>query len=269
MNIQTYLANPKNYGGKRSTSQIKYIVIHYTGNDGDRSINNCKYFQNNVVEVSAHYFVDDTTIYRSVPDNYIAWHCGANKYYCGARNTNSIGVEMCDTYRNGKYELSAKTRANVVELVAELMKKYNVPIENVVRHYDVSHKKCPAYFVDNTADWYKFKNEISAKVKGEATPAKKKYSGVFPNINVTYYITNSKGKKVKKTRKYLQRGDKGTQVKRLQQFLNWYGGYKLDVDGIFGAKTEKAVKAFQKAFKLDVDGLFGKQSLAKAKQVKK
>ena len=32
---KTLFANPKNYGGKRSLSSIKYIVIHYTANDGD------------------------------------------------------------------------------------------------------------------------------------------------------------------------------------------------------------------------------------------
>jgi peptidoglycan hydrolase-like protein with peptidoglycan-binding domain len=50
--------------------------------------------------------------------------------------------------------------------------------------------------------------------------------------------------------------------------LNWYG-YKLDIDGDFGTKTEKAVKKFQKTQKLDVDGLFGEKSLAIAKKVEK
>ncbi len=98
---------------------------------------------------------------------------------------------------------------------------------------------------------------------------KKKYSGTFPSVKVTYYVTNKKGKKVKKTRYYLQQGDTGIQVKRLQKFLNWYGDYNLAVDGIFGAKTLAAVKDFQKKTKLEVDGLFGKKSLAKAKKVKK
>lgn len=70
-------------------------------------------------------------------------------------------------------------------------------------------------------------------------------------------------------RRYFKRGDKGTQVKNLQKFLNWYGGYKLVVDGVIGSKTIIAVEKFQKAEGLDVDGLFGKQCLAKAKVVKK
>ena len=67
MKIKEYLANKNNYGGKRSTSNIKYIVIHYTGNDGDTDENNSKYFKNNIVKASAHYFVDDDSITQSVP----------------------------------------------------------------------------------------------------------------------------------------------------------------------------------------------------------
>lgn len=86
------------------------------------------------------------------------------------------------------------------------------------------------------------------------SPTAKPYTGTFPKLP---------------TRKYFKRGDKGTQVKYLQKFLNWYGEYKLVVDGVIGSKTIIAVEKFQKAEGLDVDGLFGKQCLAKAKVVKK
>ena len=56
------LANRANYGSKRSLSKIQYIVVHYTGNDGDTDENNGKYFKNNVVYVSSHYFVDDDSV---------------------------------------------------------------------------------------------------------------------------------------------------------------------------------------------------------------
>lgn len=69
-------ANPKNYGGKRSLSSIKYIVIHYTVNDGDTDEANAKYFHNNVVKASAHYFVDDDSYTKSVPIKNIAWSVG-------------------------------------------------------------------------------------------------------------------------------------------------------------------------------------------------
>lgn len=153
MNIKIKLAHKSNYGNSRNTNTIKYIVIHYTANDGDTDENNGVYFKNNVVKSSAHYFVDDDSVTQSVPDNYIAYHCGATTYkhgYC--RNANSIGVEICDDVKNGVIYPSDKTITNVLELVAYLMKKYNVPKENVIRHFDVTGKHCPAYWV-NDAKW--------------------------------------------------------------------------------------------------------------------
>lgn len=68
-------------------------------------------------------------------------------------------------------------------------------------------------------------------------------------------------------RAYLKEGDKNDEVKKLQKFLNWYGGYNLAVDGDFGRKTLAAVREFQLREKLTVDGLFGNQCVKKAKEV--
>ena len=78
--IKEQLADPGNYGGERTADQIRYLVIHYTGNDGDTAANNAAYYQRTVVQASAHYFVDDTAIYRSVPDLCVAWAVGGEKY---------------------------------------------------------------------------------------------------------------------------------------------------------------------------------------------
>ena len=78
--LRGLLAAEGNCGGTRTASDIRYLVIHYTGNDGDTAANNAAYYQNSVVEASAHYFVDDTTVYRSVPDLRIAWAVGGKKY---------------------------------------------------------------------------------------------------------------------------------------------------------------------------------------------
>lgn len=161
------ISNRKNYGSKRSTNLIKYLVYHYTANDGDTDENNAKYFHNNVVKASAHRFVDDDSVTISVPDNYVAWHCGGglqgsngHTYYKKCTNTNSIGIEMCDTIRNGKYEVTPKTRSNAIALGKELVKKYGIKKENVIRHHDVTGKNCPAYFVKDEEAWIKFRNEI-------------------------------------------------------------------------------------------------------------
>lgn len=164
---KTLIANRKNYGSKRSTSVIKYLVYHYTANDGDTDEANAKYFHNNVVKASAHRFVDDDSVTISVPDNYVAYHCGGglqgntgHKFYKICTNTNSIGIEMCDTIRNGKHEVSSKTRANAIALGKEIVKKYGIKKENVIRHFDVTGKNCPAYFVKDEEAWKKFRDEI-------------------------------------------------------------------------------------------------------------
>lgn len=80
------------------------------------------------------------------------------------------------------------------------------------------------------------------------------YTGTFPTLP-------SKG--------YLKRGDTGEAVKRLQLFLQWYGVYDSKIDKDFGAKTEAAVRAYQKAERLRVDGWFGPACRERAKKVKK
>ena len=68
-------------------------------------------------------------------------------------------------------------------------------------------------------------------------------------------------------RSYFKEGDKGGEVKKLQKFLNWYGNYKLQIDGIYGVKTAAAVRRFQAAapYSIQADGEYGKQTQAKAK----
>ena len=160
------LPNSGNYKKGRSGS-IKYIVIHYTANHGDTAANNVRYFSNNAVKASAHYFVDENNIYSSVPIYDTAYHCGGglqgkngHAWFGYCKNSNSIGIEMCLLDKNGY--IRKGTIAQCVELVKYLMKKYSIPPENVIRHWDVTGKNCPAPFTgDNNAYWQDFKNRIS------------------------------------------------------------------------------------------------------------
>ncbi len=165
--------HPKNRGGTRPASAIMYLVFHYTGNDGDNDTNNAKYYQNNVVQASAHYFVDDDSITQSVEDLGIAWAVGGKKWsdcpqtgggtlYLTANNYNTLSIELCDTRRDGQLMATEATLERAVELGRALMEKYNIPIERVIRHFDVSGKHCPAYFMDNTA-WEAFKARLAEK----------------------------------------------------------------------------------------------------------
>lgn len=161
MEIKEFLTKVNFEKGKNRN--IKYIVIHYTGNSNDTAFNNCKYFFSVKRNASAHYFVDENNIYRCVKDENIAWHCGAKAYkhsYC--RNSNSIGVELC-TKKGENFYFDEKTVKNAVELVKMLMEKYNIPITNVLRHYDVTGKICPEPYVRKGEDWLDFKINLTKK----------------------------------------------------------------------------------------------------------
>lgn len=175
VNIRKYPANAGNVGGTRAASGIRYIVIHYTGNDGDTADNNAKYYAREVVKTSAHYFVDEKEVVQSVDDLRIAWAVGGNKYpscaqtgggtmYGKCKNANSISIELCDAVKNGVYAPGTKTVAQALELTKALMKKYNIPASNVIRHFDVTGKLCPAYWSgkENAGKWEKeFKSRLA------------------------------------------------------------------------------------------------------------
>jgi N-acetylmuramoyl-L-alanine amidase len=152
-----------NHGGLRSVP-VQYIVVHYTGTPNDTAENEGLYFnRNDTGKTSAHYFVDEKEVVQSVLDEYVAYHCGGATYFHDkCRNGNSIGVEIC-TKRSadGKYYFHPDAVARAQELVRDLMDKYNVPQENVVRHFDVTHKLCPMPFVgEGQPLWEEFKGGL-------------------------------------------------------------------------------------------------------------
>lgn len=161
MNIYKKIS-PYNYSTK-ANRQIRYIVIHYVGAVSNAK-NNADYYAREKLSASAHYFVDETSIWQSVEDYNVAWHCGTSGSYkhSECRNHNSIGVEMCvKKDSSGKWYFEPETVKNTIELVKSLMKKYNIPIDRVIRHYDVTGKNCPAPYVDNSAEWKKFKSQLT------------------------------------------------------------------------------------------------------------
>jgi len=172
----------ENRGGRRSAGQIKYLVYHYTGNDGDKAANNARYYRDNVVGASAHYFVDDDSVTRSVEDLEIAWAVGGKKWadcprtgggklYGLVTNTNSLSIELCDTRRDGTLMATEATLKRGLELGRALMAKYQIPLERVVRHFDVTGKHCPAYFMEEEK-WAAFKSRLGGeKMDKQTEPA--------------------------------------------------------------------------------------------------
>jgi N-acetylmuramoyl-L-alanine amidase CwlA len=243
--------NAGNYQNKTSR-KVKYPVFHYTGNKKDTAKNNALYFKNNDVDVSAHFFVDDTSIYQSVDLNDIAYHCGTTgKYYHkDCRNANSIGIEMCCTA--GNYKISAKTLENSAYLGAMICELLNITSDEVdtycLRHYDITHKKCPAQMVDDVAEWNEFKAKIKSILKAKEQP---KPDDFLP------------------ARGYFKKGDTSTKISKIATFMRkMFPTYTpaLALGPYFGKNLEKAVKEFQKRTGLKADGNIGPLTLAKLKE---
>ena len=164
MEIKTKCCNPANYGGTRGMVQVDWIVVHYTSNHGDTAKNNADYFAREKLSspASAHFFVDESEVWNSVPIYRIAYHCGAKTYkHPACRNTNSIGVEVCMLDKHAVIRKDAIRHA--AELVRELMTKYDIDADHVVRHYDVTGKDCPAPMVQNPALWEQFLDMIAER----------------------------------------------------------------------------------------------------------
>ena len=159
MRINFKQAHAGNYAAGRS-GPVEYIVIHYTSNQGDTAKNNADYFAREKVGASAHYFCDENEIWQSVKDTDTAWHCGAKTYrHPDCRNANSIGVEICMNDKKGNVRQGSIETA--AELVRYLMQRYGVPVDRVIRHYDVTGKYCPGPMVDDPALWAAFQQSLT------------------------------------------------------------------------------------------------------------
>ena len=242
-----------NYSSRQGLKP-KYITIHYIGAVSSAK-NNAIYFTGGDRQASAHFYVDHE-IWQGTALSKAAWHCGGPKrgstggtYYKKCNNLNSIGIEMCVKENKKGFYITKETEKNMKELVPYLMKKYHIPKENVIRHFDVNGKKCPncytednfkATLIDNKR-WEDFRNAITKM------PSKgKRYLGQFPTKTVNKDV-----------------GSK-TDTKRWQKFLCWYGA-DVEIDGDFGKDTEAKTKIFQRKVGLAEDGSAGPKTIAEAK----
>lgn len=152
-----------------SVNRIQYIVIHYCGSVGTAK-GNAEYFAGGDRGASAHYFVGhDGDIWQSVEDANIAWHCGAKEYFHkNCRNINAIGIEMCTS---GNSKVSEKTKKHAAYLCAYICRKLRITGGQVdtcvLRHYDVTHKRCPAQMVDSPDEWKAFKKQVKDILNGK------------------------------------------------------------------------------------------------------
>ena len=113
--------------------------------------------------------MDESGWEQSVADTDTAWHCGASVYkHPQCRNSNSVGIELCSRKDvEGTYYFQPETVSNAVRLTKQLMERYKIPADHVVRHYDVTGKMCPAPFVENQWALEAFKKELEDEMTQE------------------------------------------------------------------------------------------------------
>lgn len=138
--------------------KVNGVVIHYTANPGSSAEANRNYFEGLRKKgsryASSHFVVGlEGEIIQCIPLNEIA-------YASNQRNEDTISVEVCHKDKSGKY--SDKTYKSLVSLVAWLCSEYGLGKDDIIRHYDVTGKLCPKYYVEHPKAWAKLKNDIIA-----------------------------------------------------------------------------------------------------------
>lgn len=151
------------------TDGINYIVIHYLANPKTTAQENHDYFESlkdlQNVSMSANYVIGlEGEIIQCVPDDEIA-------YASNSENHDSISIENCHMDATGKF--AEATYNSLVHLTAYLTEKYGLGRDDIIRHYDVTGKECPLYYVENEDKWEEFKDDVMAyreTCEAEAAP---------------------------------------------------------------------------------------------------
>ena len=141
--------------------QINGIVIHYTANPGSTAQNNRDYFEglkdSHETKVSSHFVVGiEGEIVQCIPSSEIA-------YASNSRNSDTLSIECCHPDETGKF--TDATYTSLVRLTGWLCYRFNLTSEDVIRHYDVTGKICPKYYVDHPEAWEQFKTDVGEQIK--------------------------------------------------------------------------------------------------------
>ena len=131
-------------------TEVNGIVIHYTANPGSTAQENRDYFENlgkeeSDVYVSSHFVIGlEGEIIQCIPSSEMS-------YASNDRNTDTLAIECCHPDETGKF--TDATYTSVVELTAWLCKAFDLKPEDVIRHYDITGKDCPKYYVEHPEAW--------------------------------------------------------------------------------------------------------------------
>lgn len=144
--------------------QVNGIVIHYTANPGTSAQDNRDYFENlktsHTTKASSHFIIGlDGEIIQCIP-------CSEWAYASNDRNGDTISIECCIPDESGQF--TQKTYDSLVELVSWLCFRYSLDETDLLRHYDITGKNCPKYFVEQPQAWEDFCSDVKAYMEKKA-----------------------------------------------------------------------------------------------------
>ena len=267
------------------TGSFPNIKTHYTHAD---VVADMKVWAKKIASEKYHYVTwkNNVTATHTCPickdrkyDNYFGWNCigfaFAIWHHGGGLKSNC----NCHVISNesGEKILKAKTDAEALKLAQKFIGIKDIEvIRNNGKAISKSKAKAGDIALLFDGDTYKHAYFIMSDTKiADSTSsgstandirADRNFDGRYVSGMKVLIRYNGNGTKY---RNYIKMGDSGSEVKKLQQFLNWAINSNLVVDGLFGDKTDTAVRAFQTKCKITVDGLFGSTSLTKAKEFNK
>lgn len=146
--------------------KVKGVVVHYTANPGTGAKANRNYF-NNLPKInkekgtntyaSSNFIIDiDGKILRIVPETEVA-------YASNERNQDTISIECCYVNEDGSF--TEPTYESLVWLLSILCRSYQLDTNEIIRHYDVTGKNCPKYYVEHEKEWTRLKEDVDKEIK--------------------------------------------------------------------------------------------------------
>lgn len=139
---------------------IEGVVIHYTANPGTTAANNRSYFENlattHTTSASSHFVVGmEGEVIQCIPLTEIS-------YASNNRNADTVAIECCIPDETGKF--NDATYTSTVALTAAICVQFDLDKEDIIRHYDVTGKCCPKYFVEHEDAWQMFKADVMDEI---------------------------------------------------------------------------------------------------------
>ena len=143
-------------------TQVNAVVIHYVGNPNTTAWQNRSYFEN--LATSGETSASSNLIVGLEGEALLCVPLDEVAYCSNDRNHDTVSIEFCHPAADGKP--TQETYDTLVKLTAWLCDLYGLDAqEDVIRHYDVTGKQCPMYFVENEAAWTQFKADVAAAMK--------------------------------------------------------------------------------------------------------